>query len=138
MIRLAWCVLCRAAYIDKNTNSVSLSVADQAQVRVAAPPPEDGIHHIRTEMELVSLWYDDTGPVSDEFDARLQISLGGRLLHSAPLRIEFKGIQLLRARLQLTTVPYAGPGTYIYALERQRDGEWVELAALPFIVAGDE
>lgn len=137
MIKHAWTVLCDKVIVDRQTNNVSLDSIDQLTVHGMTPSGDEKVV-IPTAVTLATLWYRDPGDEPERGAARMRfVSPDGETLGQAELDIDLSERPRARTFGRLGGLPFSSFGTYFFRMELQENGEWHEVAKIPFqIVAG--
>jgi hypothetical protein len=132
MIKHIWSIVCSNSIIDSDFNNISLiNVIEQLQIE--ATPLKGGVLPIH--LELVSLWVRENLEVAVEGNSRISfLSPSGKILTSKEIPIGLNEKERIRNRLIYEGLPIEEPGTHIFKIEIQSDGEWVEVSSIPLFV----
>lgn len=134
MIEHIWTVLCSRAIVDRRSNNVSLiHVVDQFTLEVPKEAPERVV--VPVELTVASLWRreDDEAPVAS--DGRLYIQFpNGERIQAQEFEIDLSEHSRTRNFVEMNGLPVQRSGVYRFVVERERDGEWIEISRTPLQV----
>lgn len=135
MIRHAWTVVCEKSIIDIESNNISLDVVEQVSIKrpLAAENAKGIIYPIR--MEVVTLWYRQQTDEGIKGNGQLTI-MAPNNEHVATTNIEIDLIKnhrnRTRVRLDGFPIPKGTSGFFYFVVALQSDGQWIEVANVPF------
>jgi hypothetical protein len=135
VVRHAWSVLCDRAFIDRDTNNISVDAIEQ--LRFPMPEIPQGARGILLpySVELVSLWYRLPTDTPSRQRARLRLENPQRqALGVYEMEVDLTSATRQRTRARMSTVPVTGPGIYCFVVEQARGEEWREVARVPLEV----
>jgi hypothetical protein len=132
MIKHIWSIICSNVITDDDSKNISL-INVLEQLKILAPPAKGGILPI--QLELVSFWVRENPEVAVIGNSRISfLSPSGKVLASKEIPIGLNEKERIRNRLVYKGLPLEEPGTHIFRIEVQSDGEWIEVSSIPLFV----
>ena len=147
MINHAWSVLCNEAFIDKDSNRVSLSILEALTISGEVVEPAPGTRVlVPTRIVLVSLWYCEAGGSDFEFRVTTIGPRGETDHHPVKVTAFPADKTRFRTKVNFPGLLFDGVGTYRYQVARAIGDEWKTEAEIPlhvefgpaqFVASGD-
>lgn len=152
MTKHQWSVLCRRSIIDKDDNSISL-IDELEEITVMGQFSKEAINRELAEknmksaspfgFQLVSLWIrsDRDTPEIETVQVVVKNSQG-RSIHTVGFDINLSKTVRTRHILRFGSVPFDGPGAYVYATQQNKGTDkkprWVTVSELTLDVKSAE
>lgn len=133
-----WSVLCYKGCLDQFTNQVSLlDVIEIITIRSKTKPAEPGPHaSVPIKMHLVSLWTRSHPDRAETVVTRILIQApDGSKIPGSEVTLELEKPSL-RNFMSFTTMPFRGPGQYIFVVQYRSEPTepWQVAVSIPIEV----
>jgi hypothetical protein len=136
VVRHAWSVLCDRAFIDRDTNNVSVDAIEQLNFPLPEIPKGARGLLLPYPVELVSLWYRLPTDKPAKQRARLRLEDPQHQgVGLSEMEVDLTTATRHRTRVRMPLVPVTGPGVYYFVVEQERGDGWKEVARVPLEVA---
>ena len=135
-VRHAWSILCDRAFVDKDTNNISVDAIEQLSFPLPEIPEGARGLLLPYSVELVSLWYRLPTDKPAKRRARLRLEdPQHQAIGISDMEIDLTTATRQRTRARMPLVPVTGPGVYHFVVEQGNGDGWREVARIPLEIA---
>lgn len=132
MIKHAWTTVCSKVIVDKNTNNISIDIAEQIKIESQTTPEQYPIRVPGFHLMIVSLWYRDDSDEERICNSRIKyLGPDGSEMGTLSFDLNLEENSRLRTMVTLSNIPLKGPGWHYFVVEQKIRNKWVEVARIP-------